>query len=296
MLDYLRKLAQKHKIDLIGIADLTLLKAQSAHFENLKSGDIAFFKGDPKSKIDCKSAFDGAKGIIAFALSYKQIIAEPEDMSGRGKISMIAYGEDYHAVMLKRAEALMSEFCDQYKCNYKICCDTGKLSDRMAAYSAGLGFIGKNRFLINEEYGSFIVLGHILLDIELEHKAKPIENKCGGCTRCIDSCPNHAICAGFLDYQKCISYITQTTASGEIHGYLYGCDICQLACPYNQKTPETTHAEFIGRCGEAYAYPYIADIANMSAEAFDKIYQKSSLAWKGLKNLQLNARNLAESD
>ena len=286
---FLRQLAEKHSIDLIGVCSLKLLEEQKRHFSDLSQKDTAFGHAEPVHRLEYKRAWEKAEGIISFGLSYKNIIPEPPDMAERLRISMYAYGNDYHRVLKEKAEALMADFTLKYACSCKIFTDSGHLYDRMAAYSAGLGFIGRNRFLINEQFGSFIFLGHILTDIELTAEVQPAENKCRGCSRCTNSCPHGASDGKFLDYRKCISYVTQKGIHEgfDTAGYIYGCDLCQLSCPFNEDAPQTGHEEFLENADIDYAYPSFSDIMALKTDG-DK-YKDSALMWRGPELLRKNA-------
>ena len=290
----LRHLAQKNEIDLIGICDLNMLNAQKEKFTVLKAEDVAFGVGEPSRRLDYKRVWSKTEGIISFALSYKNAINPPDDMTGRGVISRFSYGRDYHDVLKEKAKNLMSDFIKKYDCDYKIFVDSGILSDRMIAYCSGLGFIGKNRFLINEKYGSFIFLGHILVDIALLTAENTSTSKCENCVECLISCPNNAIGDKLLDFKNCISYITQTGLSPGVnsHRYLYGCDICQLSCPFNQDSPECIHREFTENIDFDYAYPRFDDILEINDDGGR--YSCSALMWKGIKTLKHNAACLKD--
>jgi epoxyqueuosine reductase len=197
------------------------------------------YRADKRS--DPRSLLPSARSIVCVAKSYNTGRNEP--ISG---ISRYAQGEDYHDV-LKRALAqlvdrMRSEFGDfEYKC----CVDTAPLLERSYARLAGLGWIGKNTCLINQQYGSYVFLGEILTSLELEPDV-PAPYRCGTCTRCIDACPTQAIVPGgqatLVDSRRCISYLTielrggipeeLRPATGE---HVFGCDICQEVCPWNNK-------------------------------------------------------------
>ena len=286
---FLKQLAEKHSVDLIGVCSLKLLEEQKKHFSELRREDTAFGSTEPVQRLEYKRAWEKAEGIISFGLSYKNIIPEPSDMSERLRVSMYAYGKDYHRVLKERAEVLMADFTLKYACSFRIFSDSGLLYDRTAAYCAGLGFIGKNRFLINEHFGSFIFLGHILTDIELTSEVQPAENKCSGCRQCTDSCPHRASDGEFLDYRKCISYMTQKgiCEGFDTSGYIYGCDICQFSCPFNEDAPQTGHKEFLENADADYAYPSFADIMALKPDGGK--YKDSAMMWRGSDILKKNA-------
>ncbi len=290
--DTIKQLATEEGIDLIGVANLDEINAFKDRLSVYKDKSIAFFSGDISDKVDYTKVWDQTKSIISFGILYKHDILIPDDMHSRGIIASFAHGEDYHIVLKHKAKALMSRINESlFSCNYKIYIDTGVLSDRVMAYSAGLGFYGKNNFIINPQYGSFIFLGHILLDIGLEGNDRFMESFCADCRKCIDACPTNAIKEDRqFDHNKCISYLTQKGINENTYGYLYGCDICQNACPFNQGGPMTNHAEFI--TSPENAYPKLTEIISLDQKAFLKKYGKSTLRWRGLKTLKANAQNI----
>src|SRR5215471_10387296 len=162
----------------------------------------------------------------------------------KGWISRYAWGEDYHAVVRRGLERLVGSLPGGE--DYKICVDTAPLLERSYAREAGLGWIGKNTCLINQESGSWFFLGEVLTSLEIEPDV-PLPDRCGTCTRCIDACPTQAIAAeGYeMDARRCISYFTI-----ELHGsvpeamragigqHIFGCDICQDVCPWNREAPQ----------------------------------------------------------
>ncbi|OFX21048.1 MAG: tRNA epoxyqueuosine(34) reductase QueG [Bacteroidetes bacterium GWA2_31_9] len=192
---------------------------------------------------------ENAKSIIVVALNYNTINKQPEDSP---KFSKYVYGNDYHTVIKSK----LYNLCETIKKNNpdsenKICVDTVPILEKTAAQRAGLGWIGKHTCLINKKLGSFFFLGEIVTTLELKYD-KPINDYCGTCNKCIESCPTGAIKSQYqLDARKCISYNTIENR-GEIpesvftnlNGWAFGCDICQNVCPWNKKTIENTEPEF----------------------------------------------------
>lgn len=168
----------------------------------------------------------------------------------QGWISRYAWGEDYHQVVRSGLEKLAEKLGRDHE--YKICVDTAPLLERAYAREAGLGWIGKNTCMINQEMGSWFFLGEILTSLELDPDSPP-PDRCGTCTRCIDACPTDAIApeGNEIDARRCIAYFTI-----ELHGavpeamresigqHVFGCDICQDVCPWNTEAPITREASF----------------------------------------------------
>jgi epoxyqueuosine reductase len=171
------------------------------------------------------------------------------DEAGRGWISRYAWGGDYHTEMRAGLERLEREMRSRFgPMESKICVDTAPLLERTYARLAGLGWIGKNTCLINQQRGSWFFLGELLVSLEIEPGPDdaPPPDRCGTCTRCVDACPTAALVPsgnGYtLDARLCISYLTIELrgAVPEEHragmgAHLFGCDICQDVCPWNRR-------------------------------------------------------------
>ena len=182
--------------------------------------------------------------------------------------------------------------------------DTGPLIERVYAKYAGIGWIGKNTCIINQQLGSWLFLGVILTSLDFtndsfpkdEHTVDlPAADRCGTCTRCISACPTQAITApGVLDARLCISYLT-IEKRGEIPEelrsgmgrHVFGCDICQDVCPWNRKAPVTTAAEFEAR--EGLVNPALDWLAEMQPEEFQKVFRGSPVRRAKLSGLRRNA-------
>ena len=163
--------------------------------------------------------------------------------------------------------------------------DTTPLLERAYAHHAGLGWIGKNTCLINEQIGSWVFLGEILTSLELESDG-PAPFRCGTCTRCIDACPTDALVptgrtdgpSHALDSTKCISYLTielrgpipEDDRAG-MGPHIFGCDICQDVCPWNRRAPTTDRPEFQPR----NALPDLEELANLTEEEFNRRFARS---------------------
>jgi len=159
------------------------------------------------------------------------------------KIARYAHGRDYHKVLKKLLKQLAAYINEQDpSAQTKLCVDSAPLLEKAYAVRAGLGFIGKNTTLITPQYGSYVLLGEILTNLELEYD-QPADGTCGTCTRCIDACPTKAFAGPReLDAKRCISYLTiehKGPIPQEFHkpmaNWIFGCDICQEVCPYNKQ-------------------------------------------------------------
>ncbi len=198
--------------------------------------------------------------------------------AGRAWISRYAWGGDYHQEMrrgLARLEALLRERAGA-DMRAKICVDTAPLLERSFARLAGLGWIGRNTCLINQQLGSWVFLGELLVSLAIEPDAPP-PDRCGTCTRCIDACPTGAIPQPYtLDSRRCISYLTielrgswPDEPRAEIGPHVFGCDICQDVCPWNRRAAITNDPAF---APEHFAPPLEA-LASLSEAEFRAQFQ-----------------------
>ncbi len=177
--------------------------------------------------------------------------------STKGVVSRYALGRDYHKLMRKRLQKLarwIEEHCGPF--GYRVFVDSAPVLEKALAEKAGLGWIGKHSNLINKHAGSWFFLGEIYTDLPLPLDA-PADNHCGACTRCIEICPTQAIVAPYhVDARRCISYLTielRGSIPQELRplmgNRIYGCDDCQLVCPWNRFAEPTEEADFAPRQG-----------------------------------------------
>lgn len=241
--------------------------------------------------------FQQPKSIISIALAYPSRIRQPiaqDKENRRGAFARASWGIDYHVILRERMEQLITFIKEQTTtATFKPMVDTGELIDVAAAQRAGLGFIGKNGLLITKEFGSFVYLGEIITDIEFEPDT-PMENGCGDCVRCLTACPTKALLGdGRMNAQRCLSYQTQTKGympveyRRKITHVIYGCDICQLVCPYNQGIDHHIHPEM--EPDPEIVQPPLKPMLTISNKEFKATYGHLAGAWRGKKPLQRNS-------
>ncbi|MGM0495695.1 MAG: epoxyqueuosine reductase [Bacillota bacterium] len=202
--------------------------------------------------------------------------------------SIYTFGMDYHEVLKSRIDLVMKNI----PYDYLVGVDNHPHNERLAAKTAGIGFFGKNQLIINSNYGSYIFLGMVFIDLKItdEYTLK-ITDDCGECTMCIDACPTNALSENGYDKNKCISYYNQTKKvltdkEIENNNLLFGCDICQLVCPKNIEKGKITHPEFELSGKELVS---IVDLFTKSNKEFNDIYSNMAYLWKGKTILMRNA-------
>ena len=195
--------------------------------------------------------FPEAKSIISVGMNY-HVGKGQNDINSDLKFSTYAWGDDYHDVLKKRIFQLLKWIKEsQTEIKGIVCVDTSPVMEKVWAQRAGLGWIGKHTNLISRDQGSWLFLGELILNMELEYDAPFVEDLCGSCTACIDACPTQALEEYRINAGKCISYLPiehrgeLPEAENDLHGWIYGCDVCQEVCPWNQKNArESDRSEF----------------------------------------------------
>jgi epoxyqueuosine reductase len=248
-----------------------------------------------------RSAVPWARSVIVCALNYNTAhpySTETQDPD-RGWISRYAWSkEDYHDAVLRRlrvVEDSLRRMTEETPAVRALCyVDTGPVVERVNAKYAGVGWIGKNTCILNQQMGSWLFLGVIVTSLELTPDF-PAPDRCGTCTRCIDACPTDALIAPYqLDSNRCISYLT-IEKRGEIPEeiregmgrHVFGCDICQDVCPWNRKAPATDAEEFQPRAG--LVNPALEWLAEMTAEEFRDTFRGSPIRRTKRAGLRRNA-------
>jgi epoxyqueuosine reductase len=245
------------------------------------------------------SVFPWARSVIVCAINYNTAhpLSTQASNPGRGWISRYAWSqEDYHDAVLRRlrhVETLIKPI-GQEPVETRSYVDTGPLVERVYAKYAGIGWLGKNTCLINQQTGSWLFLGVIISSLELQSDA-PAPDRCGTCTRCIDACPTQALIGPHeLDSNRCISYLTiekRGTIPEDLRPQMghqvFGCDICQDVCPWNRKAPVSTEPEFQPR--ERLVNPALDWLAEISEEEFKQKFRGSPVKRAKRNGLRRNA-------
>ena len=225
--------------------------------------------------------FTEVKSVISVGLNYFSG-HDQNDLKSNYKFSNYAWGDDYHHIIKSKLYELMKHIKDEYPDIKAIACvDTSPIMEKLWAQKSGIGWQGKHTNLITRDYGSWLFLGEILVDIELEYDNEFIEDLCGSCTACIDSCPTHALDEYQIYAEKCISYFTiehkgEFPSNTELDNWIYGCDICQEVCPWNQKFSQITNEKkFYPK--EEILFWTDKDWESISTDEFRKIFKGSAV-------------------
>jgi epoxyqueuosine reductase len=285
----------------VGIVKATSLDIEGQRLEEwLARGyhaDMQWMAREPSKRIDPRELFPAARSVVCVAINY-YTPSQHENNSSTGKVSRYAWGDDYHDVLSGKLRSLLAWIKQERpEAEGKICVDIQPAMDK--AVRAGLGWIGKHSNVITPEYGSWVFIGELLLNLELDYDNELIEDHCGTCTLCIDACPTQAIVEPYVvDSARCISFGTielrEPTIPGEmsdnLSGWLYGCDICQDVCPWNRFEQVTSEKRFEPREGNVNAQ--LSEVLKLNHEEYAERFRGSAMKRAKLAGLQRNARAL----
>ncbi|HAL44549.1 MAG: tRNA epoxyqueuosine(34) reductase QueG [Planctomycetes bacterium GWF2_42_9] len=283
--------------DLVGITsaqdiDSTQKDQFNNWLQNGCNGQMEFLARNIDNRFKPSTVLPDAKSVICAAINYK---IKPITEKNYLQIASYALYPDYHTFIKDKLSALADFLKSIDKdVKYKICVDSSAIAEKAIAMRAGIGFIGKNRLITNQKFGSFLLLGEIVTSFKLEPDA-PIEKQdCGKCKKCIEACPTGALCENGFDARKCISYLTIEHKSeiakelqSKIGKRLFGCEECLKACPYNEKSPicEKKQIGFEAKNVKLTA----EEVLGWTEKEFNAFAQNSVIHRTGLERIKRNA-------
>ncbi|MBC8108795.1 MAG: tRNA epoxyqueuosine(34) reductase QueG [Anaerolineae bacterium] len=297
----IRQRARQIGFDLVGIAPATPSMYRDYlrdWLDDGQAGSMQYLHNRFAERTDPSAYVTGARSVICVAINY-HVELEPiveDDRQHHGRIARYALGDDYHETIKSK----LHELADWVKtrapgAQTRCSVDTAPVMEKELAARAGVGWIGKNTCLINEQIGSWLLLGEVITTLELPID-QPAIDRCGTCRRCIDACPTGAITEPYkLDARRCISYLTiehrddiPTEFHPAIGEWLYGCDICQDVCPWNSKAPIAMDASLQPRF--ATGTIDLRRVQEWSQEDYRSSLRGSAMKRVKLPQLQRNAR------
>jgi epoxyqueuosine reductase len=242
---------------------------------------------------DPRAILRDACSVICVAVPYATPSPRPAPL--RGRVSNYAWSQDYHArlrAILTQVAAAIDEAAGAPVT--AVVCDTRPLAERAFAASAGLGWIGKHTNLISPALGSFVFLGEVVTSLDLPADA-PLRKSCGNCVRCVDACPTRALRGDYtIDAVRCIADLTQRTDAIPrslrplIGEWVWGCDLCQIACPPTQRAGEHASSAF-EPLDERTAAPVLTELLKLRSAEFKRRYARTAMGWRGAAVLRRNA-------
>lgn len=268
--------------DLIGIAPAERAPHAEAYRQWLAAGyaaEMNWLARDPSRREDPRRVVAGARSVVVVGLSYFALNppAELWDDPARGRIARYAWGLDYHDIMLPRL-CRLGDFIERETARplrQRAYVDTGPVLERDFAARAGLGFIGKNTMLIKPRLGSYLFLGELLVDLDLDYDRPDPAGTCGRCARCLAACPTGAFAAPYiLDSNLCLAYLTIELKGAipealrpRLGNWIFGCDACQEICPWVRRYARPGTEPFL-RYDPERAIPRLVDLMALDAAAF----------------------------
>ena len=247
-----------------------------------------------EERIKPKLSLASAKTIISIAVAYPHKLKQQPQKTAykRGKFTPNSWGLDYHYVLQDKLDRLakgIEELTADFE--YKGMVDTGALVDTAVARRAGIGFIGKNGLVISKEFGSYMFLGELITNLDIEPD-QPVDYDCGDCNRCVTACPTSCLIGdGTMNAKRCLSFQTQDKGimdlefRKKIKTVIYGCDICQICCPYNKGLDNPLATEI----DPELAHPELLPFLELSNGQFKEKFGHIAGSWRGKNILQRNA-------
>ncbi|MFI3319951.1 MAG: tRNA epoxyqueuosine(34) reductase QueG [Rikenellaceae bacterium] len=252
----IKNIATQMGFDLCGITPAQHLRVAESRFREWQAcgyGDpLEYLSKYEDVRFDCSKLVPNAKCVVVCAVSYKsEYSVSGQANSDNPKIASYALNRDYHKSIRHRLKAMLTALKSEYpNLSGRVFTDSAPLLEKQLAVNAGLGWIGRQSLLITPEYGSFILLGELVLDMACDtYDSEQKELSCGSCRQCIDHCPVIAINDNrTIDARRCISCRTVEVDNPSddltLAGWIFGCDECQSCCPHNQRAPMHTNPDF----------------------------------------------------
>jgi len=258
------------------------------------NGEMGYMERNLEKRLDPRILVPNSKSVISVLISYYP--GSPKISTESPKISRYALSHDYHDVIKDKLHLLLELIQKEFgQVEGRVFVDSAPVLEKAWAVRAGLGWIGKNSLLINSKLGSYVFIGELIVNLEIESTPSQIRNYCGTCTRCVDACPTGAIVSpSVIDSRKCISYLTIEKKSAltddevkMLNGWCFGCDICQEVCPWNSKIN-------ISKCEELMPKQEILSILpvemrTISNEKFNTIFKNTPLLRSGWERVVMNS-------
>lgn len=243
-------------------------------------------------RLDPTKLVPGARSVVSLIYNYfPSTDIRPSDGL---KIARYAYGQDYHVVIKDKLKVLIEKLRSEIGAfDGRIFVDSAPVMERQWAQRSGLGWLGKNSLLLNQNIGSYFFLAELIIDLELEPDP-PVADRCGTCTACIDACPTDAIIqAGVVDSNRCISHLTielkdsiPSAFNGRINDWIFGCDVCQEVCPWNRFS-KSHHEPAFEPQGDWSGFT-VKDWQELTEEVFRKNFKNSAVKRTGFQGLKRN--------
>jgi epoxyqueuosine reductase len=295
---HIKKVALDAGFDLCGVTSCHSFPINRAAFEGwLKEGydsSLNYMRNNIDMRFDVGQMVEGARSVVVCAVSYKSEISGGYSDADKCKIASYACNRDYHKTLKKMLKAMLRELQTTYpSLEGRAFVDSAPILEKQYAVEAGLGWIGRQSLLVTPEYGTYVLLGELVLNAEVDELDKPMEGVgCGECRRCMDACPTGAIVKPMtINTSRCISCHTieaEPSAKINLNGWIFGCDECQNCCPYNKKAKPHNSSAFnpLFDPREITAEQWMT----MTEEYFAEKFGSTPLKRSGLERIKANIR------
>lgn len=262
-------------------------------------GQMRYMENHFDKRLDPRLLVPGAKSVVTLLFNY-HTSARQRDPNAP-KISIYAYGEDYHFVVKRQLKSLLNRIKDDIgDVDGRVFVDSAPVLDKAWAVRSGAGWMGKHTNIIRKQEGSYFFIAELIIDLELAPDG-PVTDHCGECTRCIDACPTGAIIRPYtVDGSRCISYFTielkdaiPQAFKGSFDDWMFGCDICQEVCPWNRFAKEHEVAAF--RPDDRLLDMTRREWMELTEDVFSDLFKKSAVKRTGFDGLKRNLRLLDDA-
>ena len=295
---HIKKIAFDAGVDLCGVVECRQFPTNRQVFDRwLDRGydsTLAYMRNNIDMRFDVSQMVEGAQSVVVCAVSYKSEISGGYSPGDGCKIASYACNRDYHKSIKKILKQILQELQAVYpSINGRAFVDSAPILEKQYAVEAGLGWIGRQSLLVTPEYGSYVLLGELVLDCKVDVYDESLAAVgCGECRRCVDACPAGAIVEPMtIDTARCISCQTIEKVGESampLNGWIFGCDECQNCCPYNKKAKSHSNSAFdpLFDPREISAEQWLA----MTEEGFLARFGSTPLKRSGLERIKQNVK------
>lgn len=295
----IEELALEFGADVVGIAPAGPVDADDRLKEWLAKGfhgKMHYMERNISARLDPGELLPDAKSIISIGVNYYPAMPKLSGHQSPFNVAQYAWGEDYHIVLRKILGNLCSRLTQLYPdLRGRICVDTAPFMDKYWAQMAGLGWQGKHTNLVSRKFGNWLLLGNLIINVEPDKYSRPHTSHCGKCDACIKACPTGAIIAPHqLDATRCISYWTIESNADRfpdhinqnLQGWIFGCDLCISACPFNRFQEPHKLNNFNRR--DAISILESGHAGSLSEKEFDLLFAGSPISRPGFFGIRRN--------